>query len=472
MSTEAMELYVEAVCGQIRNKRVHPDVREELFAHLEDAVIGNMERGMSEEEAIRQAVAGMGDPLSVGKDLNRTHKVKIEWTVIALTAFFMAVGLLAMLSIVVSGSWLNDALFVNKLKAQLAGVFVLAGVALFDYRKLLRYTWHLYAGAILLIVMTAWSSGTVNGVPHLELPFNSMRIDVSFFAAVLLLIAVSGQIAGTRVKDTVFPASGESSKGSRDGISGSEPLMRIQIPRFAKEWALYADGLLWKLLWFVVIPFMGLFQIRSFSALFVYATGLILLLVCSRMKERFALIGLTAACCTVGLAAGGSYGLQRLKAFFGNDPDASFYTKKSLFLIEQGGLWGQGFAHGVKGIPAVHAELIFPYLVYALGWAAGAIVVAAAVMLALRFLQAAGRTTDSFGKMLAAVVIAYFSIHFFWNFLMAIGLLPIIGLGLPFISYGGSSSITEALLMGLFLSVYRLGRKPAANDPAFGRTEA
>ncbi|RAV22136.1 FtsW/RodA/SpoVE family cell cycle protein [Paenibacillus contaminans] len=465
MSSELLGQYAEAVCGCVRNKRVHDDIREELLSHLEEAVAFKMEEGLSEEEAARQAVAEMGDPLSVGKQLNRTHKIKIEWSVIALTGFFIGLGLLVMQSIAAGGGWYNDSLFIKKLLFETVSIALMIGAALIDYRRLQRFTVWFYITAVALILLTLLTSNQLNGAHYLPVPFFGMgHVDISVFASVLFLIAVSGMLAEERPSGGAGGTSLSQRTRSKELAAAQEPLLRVSIPAYDKEWAIVTGGFVWKLFSLIVVPVGGLLLLKLFSGVLIYVAGVTAILVFARVKGWISLIAIALTAGPLALLMGTSYRRRLVAAFFNGDPDMNYYKNVSLDVIKQGGLWGQGFAANVKILPSVHTDFIYPYLIYTLGWVSGALLAFAVLLFVSRLLQAAIGATDRYGKLIAAVAAAYFTLQFAWNILMTLGLMPIAGIGMPFVSYGGAQSVTQALLIGLFLSVYRLGRSPRSSS--------
>ena len=90
-----MEEYMEKLISQIRCKKARPYIAEEIRDHIEEQMADNKENGMSDEEAEKNAVLDMGDPVEVGISLDRIHKPKIGWNVIVI------VGIISLLAILV-----------------------------------------------------------------------------------------------------------------------------------------------------------------------------------------------------------------------------------------------------------------------------------------------------------------------------------------------------------------------------------
>lgn len=78
--------FIDMVLVQIKFKKAHSAISEELNSHICELAEGYMEGGLEEEKAFCKAVVQMGDPSEIGKRLHKTHKPKPEWSIIALLA--------------------------------------------------------------------------------------------------------------------------------------------------------------------------------------------------------------------------------------------------------------------------------------------------------------------------------------------------------------------------------------------------
>ena len=77
-----MEKYLQTVLEQIRCKKAHELIRQEMEVHLEEQICDYMAEGMTREEATEAAVKDMGDPVETGVELDRIHRPKIEWQIV------------------------------------------------------------------------------------------------------------------------------------------------------------------------------------------------------------------------------------------------------------------------------------------------------------------------------------------------------------------------------------------------------
>ncbi len=142
--------------------------------------------------------------------------------------------------------------------------------------------------------------------------------------------------------------------------------------------------------------------------------------------------------------------------------------KQSLLAVAGGGLAGKGIGEGTQAalgyLPRTVApnDFIFSVLAEESGFLGAALVVGLYLVLLANGLRIAGLAGDALGLYLAVGVSVIFFIHIFVNIGMTIGLMPITGLPLPFLSYGGSFVLSCCILQGLVQSVYRHRRESTA----------
>jgi cell division protein FtsW len=174
--------------------------------------------------------------------------------------------------------------------------------------------------------------------------------------------------------------------------------------------------------------------------------------------------GLVAA----GLALAAPYRRERVLAFL--DPwkdyqDTGYQNIQSLVGIASGGITGTGLGQSRAKwgfLPYAHTDFIFAIIGEELGLIGALIVVALFVALCILGARAAVLAPDRFGMLVAASVTVWFGVQAFVNIGAVIGILPITGVPLPFVSYGGSSLVFSMLAAGLLLNVARQAQLPDA----------
>ncbi|MGO8875154.1 MAG: rod shape-determining protein RodA [Acidimicrobiales bacterium] len=162
------------------------------------------------------------------------------------------------------------------------------------------------------------------------------------------------------------------------------------------------------------------------------------------------------------------YQLQRLTSFLNqnqNTQSTNYDLAQSKSAISSGSLWGTGIFKGnatnLGYVPNQQTDFIFSAVGEQLGFIGSAVVIGLFGIISLRMLRAAQIARDSFGRMVCAGALAFLAFSAFENIGMTIGIMPITGIPLPFISYGGSASFAFFATVGLVANVEmrRMGRK-------------
>lgn len=158
------------------------------------------------------------------------------------------------------------------------------------------------------------------------------------------------------------------------------------------------------------------------------------------------------------------YDYQRERVLTLLDPQrdplgASYQTIQSIVAVSSGGLWGKGIGQGTQSqlgfLPDAATDFIFAALVEEFGIAVGVLVIALFGVIFWRLFRIASNATNNFAR-LAVVGVAFMMMaQVLFNIGMVLGLLPVTGLTLPLISYGGSSMITVCAALGLANSINR-----------------
>lgn len=154
------------------------------------------------------------------------------------------------------------------------------------------------------------------------------------------------------------------------------------------------------------------------------------------------------------------YQMKRLLVFINPDTDplgAGYSLAQSKIAIGSGGMLGKGLFKGTQSrlnfIPEHHTDFIFSVVGEELGFRGAAGLIGLYLILLSRSLRIANRSTDRTGTMLAAGITAMFLFQIFVNIGMTVGIMPITGLPLPFVSYGGSALITNMAAVGLLINI-------------------
>ncbi len=154
------------------------------------------------------------------------------------------------------------------------------------------------------------------------------------------------------------------------------------------------------------------------------------------------------------------YQKKRLLVFLNPDLDplgAGYTITQSRIAIGSGGIWGKGWLSGTQNklnfLPERHTDFIFSVLAEEWGFIGAAGIILLFLLLIVMGLELAFRAKDRFATLLAVSIVVYFFFHSFINIAMTSGFVPVVGLPLPFISYGGTSLVISYFALGLLQSI-------------------
>ncbi|MFB5066397.1 MAG: rod shape-determining protein RodA [Candidatus Wallacebacter cryptica] len=154
------------------------------------------------------------------------------------------------------------------------------------------------------------------------------------------------------------------------------------------------------------------------------------------------------------------YQLRRLLIFLDpySDPTGDGWNViQSMIAIGSGGFFGKGYLNGTQGqlyfLPANHTDFIFSVAAEEFGFVGASAILLLYAFFIWRGIKIAINAKDRFGSLLAVGCISYFVCHLVINIGMTMGIMPITGLPLPFLTYGGSTLLTSLLAVGILLNV-------------------
>jgi rod shape determining protein RodA len=316
------------------------------------------------------------------------------------------------------------------------GLVLMIGVSLVDTRQLRTWAPFFYGGTVLALLAVLTPLGSVvNGArAWFSLP-GGFQVEPNEFAKIALILVIA----------MVFSSGFQ----SRSGVSGGP---RVRALFIALGCAAPLIGLV------VVEPALGV----ALVLVVVTATMIVL----SGLRLRV-IATLTAVVAVIIAAAGGlhllkDYQLTRFTSFLHPSQDlagAGYNAAQAKIAVGSGGMFGQGLFHGqlVAGnfVPSQQTDFIFTVAGEELGFVGTIVIVFLLGVVILRALRIATRADDLFGLLVASGIAMWFAFQSFVNIGMTIGIMPITGLPLPFVSYGGSAIFADMIAIGLLQSVHR-----------------
>ena len=184
-----------------------------------------------------------------------------------------------------------------------------------------------------------------------------------------------------------------------------------------------------------------------------------------RARWMFALVALGVLGIIVAVRSGAlaEYQLSRFRVFADPAVDtqgAAYNVTQAHIAIANGGLFGRGLFHGpqTRGafVPEQQTDFVYSVAGEEFGLLGAGLIIVLFAVLCWRGLRIAARA-DRTGRLLAVGVVCWFAFQAFQNIGMNLGLTPVTGLPLPFVSYGGSSMFAQSLAVGMLLAVHRSG---------------
>ena len=403
MARECVNEYLETVGGQIRWRRARRLLLRELSDHIADQAAAFEAEGRSPEEALAGAVAEMGEPEAVGRELDRLHRPRNRWGLAVTVAALFAAGVLLQLF---AAGLMGDAKDVFYFRRQVLGLLLAAGVLtglwFSDYTLLLRRKW-VPAAALLLLCL-----GPILCTPLL--PFYSYHgYQLALYPTLLLPVPYAALVVSLR------------GRGTRAVLLCGGLALPLPI------WA------------FVAVSSTGyLVTLASMLLVLLAAVGLGWF----RGKLRWNLLAALGPALAIPLyfLRHLEHAARRIDAFLGPD---LFYER--LRMWELPSLF-------VGSSP----ELLLAEAAQGLGrwvfWAAAGLIVLFAALLLRRIHALPSRP----GKFLAlsAFLPLFLQAAIYW--LYNLGWWPLGVLSLPFLSYGVFFLLVDAALAGVLLSVFRM----------------
>jgi rod shape determining protein RodA len=319
------------------------------------------------------------------------------------------------------------------------GIVLMTVCALIDYRRFRSWTPLAYGLSLLLLLAVLSPAGTsVNGAKAwIALP-GGFQVEPSEFAKLGLVLSAAALLSRR-------PGVGPAGKGraGRPGI-------------MAAGWAVLAGAPLMALV--AIEPALGVTMV-----LVATLAGMILL---SGLRLRWITGAVAAAAAAVYVASSmhlmKGYQTSRLTAFLHPQQDlsgAGYNLLQAKTAVGSGGMFGVGLFHGTftgnNFVPSQQTDFIFTVAGEELGFAGSAVIIGLLALLIIRAIRIAFTTDDLFGMLVAAGIAVWFTFQSFVNIGMTIGLMPITGLPLPFVSYGGSAIFADMIAVGLLQSVRR-----------------
>lgn len=197
------------------------------------------------------------------------------------------------------------------------------------------------------------------------------------------------------------------------------------------------------------------------TALIIWGLCIVLYMVAGLPRQQLMLLAGGGLALVIGLAFAASYRAERISAWinpWAYEQTTGYQTVQSLLAIGSGGFFGSGLGMGTSKfyyLPEAHTDFAYAVLCQEAGFIGAAVVLILLAILAYHGCRIALHAPDGFGRMLAVGATTLIVGQAVINIAMVSGILPVIGVPLPFISFGGTSLIINFIAVGLLMSVGR-----------------
>jgi len=368
-----------------------------------------------------QQLFGAGSPLR-----------QLDWILFGAVLALSLVGtLLVWSATATSGLNSSDPFLTKQLLNVAIGLALMAGVSMLDYRQLRMYAPVVLGLSCLGLLVVLAGGHVVNGAKSWIFLPGGFQIEPSEYAKLSIILVGATILGSIRQGDT-------------------RPRLRSV--------AIMLGICLIPLVLVVAEPDLGVVMLML---------ALIIGLIALSGIRLYWLGGLVAAgalavFAVVKLHLLKAYQVSRLTAFLhpSADPRGTGYSAyQSKIAIASGGWTGQGLFHGqlIAGgfVPEAHTDFIFSVAGEETGFAGCLVIIVLLAIVLLRTIRIAARADDQFGMLVASGVAIWFAVQSFINIGMTIGIMPVTGLPLPFVSYGGSAIFADMIAIGALQTVYR-----------------
>lgn len=314
-------------------------------------------------------------------------------------------------------------LAVNQAMGFVAGLVVAAPLALVDYRKARPYLTIIYGSVVVMLLAVAITGNEAKGAQR-WIDVGPVQVQPSEFAKLLMVVVLAGYFADKRVSDNMTFLKSL-------GILSVPALLVFAQPDLGTALVFGAV--------FFAVAFIGGARLYQLGALAVSG------IVAFALAVRFGILE--------------EYQVARLTAFL--DPagatDVGYQVLQSKTAIGSGGISGKGLEATTLSklgfLPEDHTDFIFSNIAEKLGFAGGLVLLVLFFVLIWRMLRVATVSKDRFGILIAVGVATIFLFHVFVNVGMTMGIMPVTGIPLPFISYGRSSLVVSVIALGLLQGI-------------------
>ncbi len=357
-------------------------------------------------------------------DMNASEKLwQVSWSLVLWLCCIFAFGF-AMLYSAAGGKLMPWA--EPQAARFVIGIAMMLGVAVLDIRSVMRFAYVFYFITIVLLVAVD-IKGVIGGGAQRWIDLGIINLQPSELAKPAIVLALARYFHGRNLEDIASP------------LALLAPLTLVLLP----------VGLVIKQ------PDLG-------TALVILMVSAATFFMAGVRMWKFITVGIAGlAAMFPAWAMLHEYQRDRIRIFMDPERDplgTGYHILQSKIALGSGGLFGKGFMEGTQShlsfLPERQTDFIFTMLAEELGMVGGLTLLALYAMILIYGYAIAFRCRYQFGRLVAVGITTTFFLYFFINIAMVMGLIPVVGVPLPLISYGGTALLTLMFCMGLLMNVW------------------
>ena len=426
-----MEEYIRKLLEQVRFKKAHKGIEDELRAHIEDQIEDNMASGMDREAAEKAAVEDMGDPVEAGISMDRVHRPRLAWNVIAIAVLIGVISSVIHEIMAYDAGMADAAISVLGSHAfytkVLIGLVAMITVYMIDYTVIAKYAKVIALGMFGFLLVASLGL-TINGI-HMYLHLGPVYFLTSAF--MLLYIPLYGAI--------VYKYRG-------GGV-----------------------GAFFKALMWMVIPSIIVIRWPRLSTALVMVMTMAVQLSIAVAKGWFKVskkltIGLLWMAVTVVPLGGvaflymnsllSNYQMARISSMWNLDNDAAYVTKTVRSFCDVN-LVGNTGKEVLGYLPNPNSDFLITYLANKYGLIMALVIVASVVAIIITGCIASAKCKNQLGLIMGVGCMNVLLANMLLNLFENMGVIPYTDSFMPFFSAGGSNIVLAYIFLGIILSIYK-----------------
>jgi len=351
------------------------------------------------------------------------------------------------------------------------GILAFIPAAVIPYRYLLKAAPFLYTLAVVFLVIVLFTGTDARR----WLAVGPFSFQPSEFAKIALVLVLAAVLSSKRITESLGSLLVPVVLAAIPALLViAEPDLGTAVVFIPLLFGMsYAAGVSHARLFILVSPFIALALSLNIWLLGVFILALAVVVYINRWRFGEKTLGFSAAglCALIGCSAPffwnmlKEYQKQRLLTFISPDVDprgAGYSIIQAKIAVGSGQLFGKGYLDGtqvhLRFLPESHTDFIYAVIAEELGFIGSVFILALFFVILCRALAVCRDAGPGPGGVLAAGVFVYFLTHVAINLGMAVGFLPVVGLPLPFLSYGGSITVASFFMVGLLVNVAYVSR--------------